>query len=386
MEVESVEAIPVAHSLSDGRRIGGTRGITGTRSALLLRVETRCGEVGWGEALAPVRTAEAAVEEIVEQYVIGRSIHDTANLATEIYRGDYHFARGPIVHSVLSAIDIALWDLKGKELGEPIYRLLGVPNSDSFIDGSDETAIRPYASTMYITEWEENPAEPITAAVGNGFEAVKIKIGRGIQDDRHRVSTARDILGSDGKIMVDFNGNYRPSQAARAIQEIESFDITWAEEPVPPENPEGYDAISRRTDVPLAAGEAHYNRFEFKDLIQNRTVDIVQPNVTHCGGLSEARFIAKLATTENIGVFPHTWNGAVGFAATLQFVASLPTYPHAGSLPEQKMVECDRSENPLRDQLIENPIDPTGGEVSAPDGPGLGVEVDEAAVEEFRIH
>ena len=114
-------------------------------------------------------------------------------------------------------------------------------------------------------------------------------------------------------------------------------------------------------------------------------MDVVQPNVTHCGGLSEARFIAKLATTENVAVRPHVWNAGVGLVAALHFAASVPSYPHAGSLPDPMLFECDRSENPLREDLLVDPLDPTGGELSIPDGPGLGVDIDEAAVKHLRL-
>lgn len=383
MEVGSIEAIPLSHSLPEGRRFGGARGITGTRSGTLVRVETRDGLVGWGEALAPPRTVTAAIEEVVAPYVVGRSPHDVETLTTDIYAGDYHFGRGPFVHAAASAVDIALWDLKGKAVGEPISRLLGSASSDVFLDGSDPTDVAPYASTMYITERDEDPETPMREAVSEGFTAAKIKIGRGPEDDIHRVRTAREVLGDDASLMVDFNGNYRPKQAAGVIDAIGQYDITWAEEPVPPENLSGYRDLSDRVDVPLAAGEAHFNRFEFSELVD--VVDVVQPNVTHCGGLSEARFIAKLATTENVAVRPHVWNGGVGLVAALHFAASVPAYPHAGSLPEPMLFEFDRSENPLREDLLVDPLDPTGGELSIPDGPGLGVDVDEAAVERLRM-
>jgi len=383
MEVGSIEAIPLLHSLQDGRRFGGTRGITGTRSGTLVRVETRDGLVGWGEALAPPRSVAAVIEEVVEPYVVGRSPHDVETLTTDIYVGDYHFGRGPFVQAAASAVDIALWDLKGKAVGEPISRLLGSASSDVFFDGSIPTEVVPYASTMYITEWGEDPETPMQEAASEGFNAAKIKIGRGLDDDIHRVRTAREVLGDDAVLMVDFNGNYRPKQAAKVIDAIEQYDITWAEEPVPPENISGYHDLSDRVDIPLAAGEAHFNRFEFRELID--VVDVVQPNVTHCGGLSEARFIAKLATTENVAVRPHVWNGGVGLAAALHFAASVPSYPHAGSLPEPMLFECDRSENPLREELLVDPLDPTGGELSIPDEPGLGVDIDEAVVERLRV-
>jgi D-galactarolactone cycloisomerase len=237
---------------------------------------------------------------------------------------------------------------------------------------------------MYFTEEDRDISEPIRSAVDEGFTAAKIKIGSGLDDDVERVRTAREILGDDASLMVDINGNYRPRQAIRTARAIEEFDITWIEEPVPPENLTGYREVKERIDTPLAAGEAHYGRFSFKRLIDNRRVDVVQPNLGRCGGLSEARRISAMATTENVAVRPHIWNSAVGLAAAVQFAASVSDYPHVRHVPEPMMVEFDRSENPLRDQLLESPFDPTGGSIEVPQEPGLGISVDEEAVDRYR--
>jgi len=239
---------------------------------------------------------------------------------------------------------------------------------------------------MYITEWDENPVEPMAEAVKEGFTAAKIKIGRGIEDDVHRTATARERLGDDAHLMVDYNGNYTPAQAIQSIEALAEHDITWAEEPVGPENYSGCRDIQRRTDVPLAAGEAHFGRFAFKRLIDERCINVIQPNLGRCGGFAEARFLAKLATTENVAVRPHVWNGAVGTTAAVQFAANLLTYPHnPGTVPEPVLFEFDRSENPLRDELLEDPLDPTGGSLQVPQEPGLGVTVDEDAIERYRV-
>jgi D-galactarolactone cycloisomerase len=192
-------------------------------------------------------------------------------------------------------------------------------------------------------------------------------------------------MGEDAHVMVDYNGNYTPSQAIESIRAIEEYDIAWVEEPVPPEDFSGYQTISEKTDIPLAAGEAHFGRFEFTRLIEEGIVDIVQPDLGRCGGFAEGRYIAKLATTENVVVRPHVWNSGVGTAAALQYLATVPKYPHASDIsPEAVLFEFDRSMNPLRDEVLVDPLDPTGGSLAVPDDPGLGVEVDEAAVEAFR--
>jgi D-galactarolactone cycloisomerase len=381
MEVRSIKAIPLEHSLKAGREFGGTRGRTGTRTATLVRVETADGTVGWGEAFAPPRSVARLIEETIADPIVGTDPIVAESLAERVYTGDigsYHFGRGGFAQAALSGVELALWDLRGKEHGTPIHELLGGERTESLV---------PYASTMYITEWGEDPAEPMEKAVAEGFTAAKIKIGRGVEDDVHRTATAREHLGDDAHLMVDYNGNYTPAQAIRSIETIAEYDITWAEEPVPPENYSGYREIQRRTDVPLAAGEAHFGRFEFEHLVSERCVDVIQPNLGRCGGFAEARFLAKLATTHNVAVRPHVWNSAVGTAAAVQFAASLSMYPHnPETIPEPVLFEFDRSENPLREELLTEPLDPTGGSLDVPQGPGLGVTVDKDAVEQYRVN
>lgn len=379
MRVESVEPIPLCHRLQDGRSFGGTRGMTQTRTTTLVKLISDDGSVGWGEAFAPPKTVSTYIEEVFEDEVIGLEPCEAEALADRVYTGDiggYHFAGDGIVQAALTGVEVALWDLRGKHVGKPVHDILG---------GTSRDAVTPYASTMYITEWDQDPAEPMIAAAEEGFDAAKIKIGRSVEDDLHRVKTAREKLGSEADLMVDYNGNYTPTQAIRSINEIEPYDITWVEEPVPPENYDGYQRIKNAVDIPLAAGEAHFGRFEFTRLIQDGVVDIVQPNLGRCGGFSEARYIARTATTQNVTVRPHVWNSGVGVAAALQFFATVPMYPHASGASPPALFEFDRSENPLRDEVLVNAFDPTGGCLAVPDEPGLGIEVDETAVDRYRM-
>ena len=380
MEITEIDAVPLSHSLESGRAFGGSRGMTDTRSTTLVRLETADGTVGWGEAFAAPRAVAALIEDVFADEIRGSSPIAAESLADRVYTGDiggYHAAREALAQSALSGVEVAMWDLRGKAVGKPIHELLGGRRVESVV---------PYASTMYITEWGQDPAEPMREAAAEGFTAAKIKIGRGREDDRERVETAREILGEDAHLMVDYNGNYTPRQAIASIRDLEPYDLTWVEEPVPPEDFSGYREVGERVDAPLAAGEAHYGRFEFARLLREGLVDVIQPNLGRCGGFAEARFVAKLATTANAIVRPHVWNSAVGTAAALQFAASVSTYPHAeGAVPDPVLFEYDRSENPLRDDLLETPLDPTGGTLAVPQSPGLGVEVDEAAVERYRL-
>ncbi|WP_226042596.1 mandelate racemase/muconate lactonizing enzyme family protein [Natrinema sp. DC36] len=375
MEITELSVIPIAYALPDGEGLGDARGFGHERETTLVRVETDEGTVGWGEAFAPGSIVESTVDELFREDIVGMDPFDVESLAERSYTDPYHFGGSVFVQSALSAIDVACWDIIGQTVGRPVYRLLG---------GTERTSLLPYASTMYYTERDRPIEEPMEAAVAEGFTAAKIKIGTGTEEDVERVRTAREILGDDARLMVDMNGNYRPRQAIETAKAIAEYDITWIEEPVPPENLSGYREIKQRIDTPLAAGEAHYGRFEFKRLIDDRTVDVVQPNLARCGGLSEARTIADMATTENVAVRPHIWNSAVGLAAAVQFAASVSDYPHTRNVPDPMMVEFDRSPNPLRDDLLESPFDPSNGSLDVPQTPGLGIEIDVEALATYR--
>ncbi|MEY7848390.1 mandelate racemase/muconate lactonizing enzyme family protein [Natrarchaeobius sp. A-rgal3] len=375
MEITTIETIPLRHSLPEGRSLGDARGFGRTRKTTLVRLETDTGLEGWGEAFAPGRIVEATVEELFADDVVGLDPFAVQSLVDRSYTDPYHFGGDVFVQSALSGIDVACWDIVGKAVERPVYRLLGGTECESLV---------PYASTMYFTEEERPLEEPIREAVEEGFTAAKIKIGAGRDDDVERVRVAREILGDEGRLMVDMNGNYRPHQAIETANAIADYDVAWIEEPVPPENASGYREVKRRIDTPIAAGEAHYGRFAFKELVDDRTVDVVQPNLGRCGGFSEARLIADMASTENVAVRPHVWNSAVGTAAAVQFAASVSDYPHSRNVPEPMVLEFDRSENPLRDDLLETPLDPTGGRLEVPQEPGLGISIDEQALERYR--
>jgi D-galactarolactone cycloisomerase len=375
MEITDLEVIGLSYSLPEGEGLGDARGFGHDRATTLVRLETDTGLVGWGEAFAPGSIVQGVVDELFRDTVVGMDPFDVKQLADRSYTNAYHFGGDVFVQSALSAVDVACWDIRGKAVGRPVHRLLG---------GGECRELLPYASTMYFTERDRPIAEPIETAVDEGFTAAKIKIGTGVEEDVERVRTAREILGDDARLMVDINGNYRPDQAVRTAEAIAEYDIEWMEEPVPPENLSGYRELRGRVALPLAAGEAHYGRFEFKRLIDDRLVDVVQPNLARCGGLSEARRIADMAGTENVAVRPHIWNSAVGMTAAVQFAASVSEYPHTRNVPDPMLIECDRSPNPLRDDLLETPLDPTGGSLAVPQEPGLGVTVDTDAVERYR--
>ena len=376
MSINSIDAIPVHHELDDGVGYGSARGTTNERAVTLVRLETKDGLVGWGDAFAPPRTVATLIEEVFADDIIGMSPYATESLTEQYYAKEYHFGRHAMFHSAISGIDIACWDLIGKRTGEPIHKLLG---------GRSRSSVTPYASTMYITDHDQDPEAVIAEAVADGFDAVKIKLGLGVAEDIARVKIARKHLGPDGHLMVDYNGNYRAKQAIKSIRAIEDYDITWVEEPLPPENLSGYRELRESVDIPIAGGESYFSRFDFERVISDRVLDIIQPDLGRCGGLSEARVIGKQAAGSNLSVSPHVWNSGVGVAAALQYVASQPNYPHVKHRPEPIFFECDRSPNALRTDLLETSLDPTGGSLNVPKAPGLGITVDQESVDRYRM-
>lgn len=379
MEITSVEAIPLSCPLEEEYVVSGRGDPVPERPMTLLKVEDNDGTVGWGEAFGPPKTNAAICEELVADSVLGIDPFEVESLMERAYAGQYHFSRRGPLQCVLAGLDMAIWDLIGKQLGKPVHELLGGPNREEVV---------PYASLMMHFDpasdsLESDSSTQLEQAVDDGFIAAKIKIGRGIEDDVRRVKRAREVLGPDAYLMADMNGNYRTDQAIRAISALEPYDLQWVEEPILPHQPADYSKLKEHTITPLAAGEAAYSRFEFEELLES-AVDIVQPDLSKTG-FSEARYVAKRAVTSNIGMSPHCWNGPVARSAAIQFAAAVPAYPHSGQHPEPLFVEIDRSNNPLRDELLESPVNVSGNSIEIPSDPGLGVTPDPSVIDEYRV-
>lgn len=199
------------------------------------------------------------------------------------------------------------------------------------------------------------------------------------------MAAAREILGPEVEILVDINSNYTLDLARESIERLVRYGIGWVEEPLAPQDFSGYEALHRWSPVPIATGEALYTAFDFKRLIDRRAVDVVQPDLSLCGGFWQGRQIAQLAMMEHLRLSPHVWGTGVGLAAAVHFVASLPVYPHAGNVPRPTLVEYDLGDNPLRDSILVNPLAQNDGVIAVPDAPGLGIEIDWDAVERHVV-
>jgi D-galactarolactone cycloisomerase len=347
-----------------------------TRTAMVVEIETDDGLIGWGECYGPARIT-AAVVQTIAPWLIGQDPLRTEYLWQMIYaRLRDHGQKGAVIEG-LSGIDIALWDIKGKHFGVPVHRLLGGPL---------RSEVQAYATGLYRRK-SGDPlrylAEEAADYVAQGFHAVKLKVGFGVEEDAAVTRAVREAIGPDIALMVDANHAYDAVAAIRLGRMIEAYDIGWFEEPVPPEDVAGYGEVKAALSIPIAGGECEFTRFGFRELLASRAIDIVQPDTCAAGGLSECKKIADMAEAFGVRYNPHVWGTGIAIAASLQLLAVLPSHTPNSLAPVQPLLEFDRTEHPIRRSLLVRPIEHVRGIVHVPDGPGLGIEVDREALARF---
>lgn len=370
--IKSVTAFPLRFTLSD-KGYGSSRGIVQARETTLVKIVSSDGVVGWGESFGPPVALVQLVGELGAD-LVGSVVTAPGPFAVATMQRHYHRGGG-LNTAAISGIEIAMWDVLGRTLGVSVATLLG---------GRARESVTPYASTGYVRP--DRDLGKFAAGLekdSTGLRAAKIKCGLGTKEDQARAEVARGVLGPAGYLMVDFNGNYSADQALASIRSLRDLNLAWVEEPLAPDDISGLQLL-RPLGVPLATGEALYGRSSFRNLVTERLVDFVQPDVTKVGGLLEAKNVSELARAWGVRFSPHVWGGGIALAATLQLLASVPDYPHTAVVPEPLWLEFDRGDNSLREKLLTRAFAPTNGEILIPDGPGLGVDVDETALDSLR--
>ena len=345
------------------------------RSVALVRVTAEDGTYGWGEGYGPASVVKAGLQ-FLAPYLLGCDALATSALWQLMYLRTLDYARSGALAASVSALDVALWDLKGKLLGQPVHVLLG---------GRRRERVRVYATGMYFTPGNDLASKVAAEArsyVNQGFAAVKMKVGHSLQQDTRNVEAVRLAIGDGVELMIDANHGYNFREARELCRRIEPQRIGWFEEPLSPEDYEGHRELRQVTAIPIAGGECEYWVHGFKRLLQHRAVDIVQPDVCAAGGLTEAQRIIALARAHHVDLTPHCWGTGIGFATGLHLTATLDAMPGRLLMPEPLM-EMDRTENPLRDRLTQPRFEPYEGAVAVPSAPGLGVEVDAAQLRTF---
>jgi D-galactarolactone cycloisomerase len=352
------------------------------RNSLLVRVDTDEGISGWGEGgqYGPPEPVASCIVHVLAPQILGRNPLDRGRIGQELYAATRDFGQKGSYIEAMSAIDIALWDIAGKALGEPVCRLLG---------GAFRDSVAAYATGCYYrgdTYLDHRSTLVDLAAeaqsyLAAGFRMLKMKVGLlRVEDDCERVAAVREAVGPDCTLLVDANHAYNAMTAVHMARGLERYGVRWFEEPVPPEDREGYRRVRSSTSVPIAGGECEYTRFGFRDLIAGGCVDIAQPDLCVAGGFSEWLKIVALAESFGVWAVPHVWGSGVALAAALHAVAALPPFPHtANPVPMQNepVIEFDRNYNPLRDDLLEENFQCVDGRVAVPAGPGLGITINE---------
>ena len=357
------------------------------RSSYLVRVETDTGIVGWGEGgqYGPSEPVASCVDNVLAPRLIGRDPTEPARLWEDMYVFSRDFGQKGTYVEAISALDIAFWDIAGKAAGLPVWKMLG---------GRFRDRVTAYATGCYYPE-DFTDSPKVLAALekesagyaDSGFELLKVKIGLlPLADDIDRLRVIRKTVGERIGLLVDANHAYTAASAVRMGRLMEPLDVRFFEEPVVPEDRNGYRKVRAESPIPIAGGECEFTRFGFRDLIAGGCVDVVQPDLAVCGGFTAFTQIQALASAYSIATVPHVWGSGIAVAAALHAVATIPPFPHTANpipLLNQPVIEFDRKHTPLRDDLLEEQFVLEAGSLRVPDEPGLGVSVREDIVAKY---
>lgn len=385
MKIISAQAwwvqIPIEQELQHVSDFGRLR----TFDSAILRLETDDGLVGWGEAKNAAGSAGnygTLVHILNHEFgpkIIGRDPADVTWIWEDLYNGvrseraryaghaTPELARRGMTVAAISAIDIALWDILGKSDGKPVWQLLGGRKADR---------LRAYASGGWADK--DNIGEQLQSYITKGgFDGVKMRVGS-MDGSPHRsaerVIAARRALGPDVDLMVDAHGTFNVADAKRFCYLVRDCDLAWFEEPVTGDDRTGMAEVRAASHVPIAAGESEATRYDFKDMIVGRQVDILQPDPAYCGGISETMRIGTLASSFNLRLAPHLWAGAPCFFAGLQVCAASPA---------SFTVEFSLGANPMIHMLSRSTVEAKDGMIAIPETPGIGLDMNEAVIEKF---
>ncbi len=327
------------------------------------------GLYGVGEATLEYKeqTVVQACKDL-ERMLIGKDPHRIEEIWHLAYR-DAYWRGGPVLMSALSSIEMALWDIKGKDLGVPVYQLLG---------GKVRESIPCYANGWFApAKTPDEFAEKAKQAISKGFKALKWDpFGSSyLEIDRKQLNMAMDCVGAvydavkeDVDIIIEGHGRFDIPTAVRIGNALSDFDILWFEEPIPPQNLEGLAEVKRRIKVPVSAGERLYNRWEYRSLFELNAADYIQPDVSHAGGIMELKKIAAMAEAYHIPFCPHNPSGPVANAASLQLAACVPNF---------FLLETMSGDVAWRKDICNEEIQFENGSMRIPDKPGLGVDINE---------
>ena len=358
------------------------------RSAHMVEVETDEGITGWGECFGPGNVAlgnKTIVEQVIQPLVLGMDPMDRDVIWHRVYNLLRDHGQKGMPLQALSGVDIALWDIAGKVAGLPLHKLIG---------GAHRKEVPVYGYGMMLKR--ESVADHVArfrdeaAAIRDmGFVATKMKVGLGAKDDVKLAVAVRVGVGDGFDFMVDANHCYTTSDAFYVGRALDELGAYWFEEPVAPEDLDGYRELRAGLKTNISGGEAEFNRWGWRAILENRGLDIAQPEVCALGGISEYLRVLALCHAHHTPVINHVWGSAIAVATNLQLLAAMPPMP-GGLFPRDPWLEFDTTDNKFRDNLLADPLNiqqqvAARGTVTVPDPPGIGVEPDRAFVDHYRI-
>ena len=345
-----------------------------TRGTLLVKIETDAGIVGWGET-APIMGARGAIVDHLAGRLVDQNPLRYRYLLRQLWGRGFHNALA------VGALEMALNDVRGKLLGKPVAELFG---------GRLRDKVPVYASAMNYLEGaepEDHYPEEAVALVEQGYQALKMRLGRySVRRESKLAASVREAVGPEIRLMADGNAAYSIKPALAMGEALHELDFDFWEEPLP-QDPDyaAYDVLREKLRIPLAGGEVIPNRTTARRLLDRGAFDIIQPDISLCGGISEVLFIAQLAALSQVQIVPHCWGGAILIAGTIHLLSLLPD-PHSGFPTDTPLLELDRSENPWRTEITDRSFQvDRDGFIAVPNGPGLGIQVDEKRVKKYQV-
>ncbi len=358
------------------------------RTAHLVEIRTDEGITGWGECFGPGNVALAnkgIVEKVIAPMILGRDPMDRDVIWHHVYNLLRDHGQKGMPMQALSGVDIALWDIAGKVAGLPMHKMIG---------GAHRDRVQVYGYGMMlkresVADHVARFADEAAAIRDMGFVATKMKVGLGPRDDVRLCQAVRRGIGDDFDFMVDANHCYTTPDAFFVGRALEELGAYWFEEPVAPEDHDGYRELRAGLRVNISGGEAEFNRWGWRKLLESRGLDIAQPEVCALGGISEYLRVLALAHAHFTPVVNHVWGSAIAVATNIQLLAAMPPLP-GGLFPREPWLEFDTTENIFRDNLLSDPLDIQGqvaahGSVAVPDTPGIGVAPDPAFIRAYAV-
>ena len=349
------------------------------RNALVVEIIDDSGAIGWGECYGPAEVTQSAINSFYAPLLIGFDPLMNEAAWRHCWRASLDFARKGIMMGAMSGLDMALLDLKGKLLNVSASELMG---------GRGVDKLPCYATGMYFRKVGESKLlDKILKEAGSyveqGYQALKIKVGKNIAFDKKLITSMR-VAFPNIRLMADANHAYDLPEAIEVGRILDDCKYAWFEEPLSPELPLQYRQLSDKLDLPLATGECEQTRWGFQTLLSAGGVQIAQPDLAYCGGPTEAIKIRSIASSLGINVVPHAWGTMLNLACATHFLASTYVEPGRAEVAPP-LLEVDRTDNPMRDEMYTVALDINGGMVKVPTSPGLGVEPDRSAMKSFCV-